>query len=296
MNIKDLDAIADVVRQGIADAIADNNGILRAEMAENGRVLRAEMPVVKVDEIAKQASALVPDPPTAEQVAEQAAALVPAPKDGENGKDADMDALEERVTASIQPIIAEEVAKIPAPRDGADGKDADPVDPEALAKMVRDEVASIDIKVPAGEPGRDATQIEVLPGIDEDKSYPRGTYASHNGGLWCSYKQTSGMTGWDCIVNGVAKTRIEKADERAFRLCVAQSDGKEITQEYRMPFGIYRGYYKEEENYHHGDFVSRQGSVWHAKCDLPQTAPGMGNRDDWELVVKRGRDGKNGGD
>ena len=46
-----------------------------------------------------------------------------------------------------------------------------------------------------GADGRDALQLEVLPAVDEQKSYTRGTYAKHVGGLWRAFEQTSGMRG-----------------------------------------------------------------------------------------------------
>ena len=46
-----------------------------------------------------------------------------------------------------------------------------------------------------GADGRDAIQIEVLPAIDEAKSYPRGTWASFRGGLIRAARNTDPITG-----------------------------------------------------------------------------------------------------
>ncbi|MCK0852519.1 hypothetical protein MXX92_25675, partial [Escherichia coli] len=52
---------------------------------------------------------------------------------------------------------------IPAPRDGRD------YDPEVLKQAVLEAVNAL----PAPQDGRDATALEVLPAIDDQKSFPR---------------------------------------------------------------------------------------------------------------------------
>ncbi|MBF2850479.1 portal protein, partial [Escherichia coli] len=83
----------------------------------------------------------------------------------------------------------EAVSHIPVPRDGRD------YDPDVLQKAVLDAVSAL----PAPQDGRDATALEILPAIDDQKSFPRGTYATHQGGLWRAYEKTHGMRGWECL-------------------------------------------------------------------------------------------------
>lgn len=153
-------------------------------------------------------------------------------------------------------------------RDGADGKD--------------------------GAPGRDALQLEILPAIDEAKSYPRGTYARHAGGLWRAFEGTAGMKGWECIVDGVAGFQFapDAEDSRVLSVSLALSSGKASEITLRLPTTRYRGVYRDGEGYDLGDMATWGGSVWHcneATREQPGTSPA------WTLAVKRGRDGKDGG-
>ena len=52
----------------------------------------------------------------------------------------------------------------------------------------------------------------------------------------------------------------------------------------------YCGVHDPARQYGEGDFVTCHGSLWH--CNRPtRSAPGAGS-DDWQLAVKRGRDGR----
>jgi hypothetical protein len=55
----------------------------------------------------------------------------------------------------------------------------------------------------------------------------------------------------------------------------------------------YRGVHQEGAIYRKGDFVTHNGSLWHANRPTVET-PGEGNstRDDWQLAVRKGKDGK----
>jgi integrin beta 3 len=63
---------------------------------------------------------------------------------------------------------------------------------------------------------------------------------------------------------------------------------------FALPFQKHQGVYQDGKSYVQGDVVTWAGSEWH--CQTPTTTkPGDGSRD-WLLVVKRGRDGKDGRD
>lgn len=172
----------------------------------------------------------------------------------------------EIIKSYIDPILKdiEEIKSIPAPKDGENGKD-----------------------------GRDGLDIEILPAIDSDKSYPRGTYAMHNGGLWRSHTETLGMRGWDCIVKGFPTINVEQKSERSFVIDFINSSGDKDSVTFDIPVIIYRGVWKEGL-YLKGDTVTRAGSIWHADKDT-ETIPGSPDSD-WTLAVKKGRDGRNGDD
>ena len=193
-------------------------------------------------------------------------------RDGTDGKDGASVSVDD-VLPIIERAVASEVSKIPAPKDGRDGRDA---------KDGRD-----------GADGRDAASIEPLPSIDEAKSYPRGTWAKHNGGLWLSRSSTEGMTGWDCIVDGIAGSEIkqEEGDPRNVLVKLSLSSGKSAVELVHIPMLIDRGIFKADESYRQGDVTTWDGSMWIAQ---KATSDKPGTSDSWRLSVKRGRDGRDG--
>lgn len=241
--------------------------------------------------------------PLIDTAVKEAFAAIPAPKDGES---VDMDV----VKATIEAAVKTAVAAIPAP---APGKDADPAEVEKMVKaavaeippakdgksvsveevaaMVAEQVAKAvaEIKLPEPKDGRDALDIEIMPAIDEEKSYPRGLYATHRGGLWKSWKQTKGMVGWECIVDGVFKTVVAQEDDRNFNFIAEKSSGSIAKLPFYVPAMVYKRVYQDGKTYKKGDTVTWAGSMWH--CDEDTTEkPGDGSKH-WTLAAKRGRDG-----
>ena len=190
---------------------------------------------------------------------------LPTPKDGES-------VTVEDVLPAIEAKIAEKMAEIPAAKDGKDGIDG---------KNGRD-----------GIDGKDALQLEVLPSVDMQKSFPRGTYALHNGGLIRAYQQTQGENGWETVQNGIADTQITQLDARNFTIACRHTNGRVTEQAFSMPALIYRNIYQEGKDYQQGDVVTFGGSLWHCDKDT-QTKPGTKDSD-WSLAAKKGRDGKDG--
>ncbi|WP_395504721.1 hypothetical protein [Ectopseudomonas hydrolytica] len=86
-------------------------------------------------------------------IAKQAAALIPAPRDGEPGRDADMDALKAHLTDLVKAI--------PAPADG------NSVTVDDVAPMIRDEVSKAVAAVPPPKDGESVTVDDVRPVIAE---------------------------------------------------------------------------------------------------------------------------------
>lgn len=142
-----------------------------------------------------------------------------------------------------------------------------------------------------GEPGRDALQIDILPAIDEQRSYPRGTYAAHRGGVWKARAPTHGLEGWDCILRGLAAVEVEYAEDgRTTTEKHILSDGAVIVHTRTSAAMIYRGIWREGA-YKRGDVTTRDGSQWHANVE---TSGVPGDSPDWQMCVKKGRDGKHG--
>lgn len=134
-----------------------------------------------------------------------------------------------------------------------------------------------------GKDGRDAVEINILPMIEEGKSYPSGTYARHMGGL---VKATT--SGFDVIVNGLAAIAFEQISEREFRAKARLTDGTESTAEFKIPVMLHRGIW-QERTYERGDCVTRDSSTWHCTAESTTTAPPGPH---WQLIVRKGDKGK----
>lgn len=145
-----------------------------------------------------------------------------------------------------------------------------------------------------GKDGLDALDVSVLPAIDEAKSYSKGTWASHRGGLWVARKATDGMDGWECVVVGVAGAEIGFQGERDIECVIELSDGSRTVKSAYVPAVIDRGVYRPGMEAKTGDAVSCGGSLWVAQRDT-QDKPGDADSG-WRLAVKKGRDGKDGKD
>lgn len=242
-----------------------------------------------IESMVKAAIAHLPAPtapglPDIATMVSDAVAAIPAPRDGKS-------VTPEDVQPMIQELVRNAVAEIPTPKDGKD------FDPSMLKQLVEQAVSDAVSTMPAAEPGkdgadgRDALALEILPFIDEEKSYPRGSYATHNGGLWRAYEKTHGMRGWECLVDGVAGIDIQQSEQRCFTLKVNRTSGTSETKSFDVPVMIYQGVFKSGQEYLPGDTVTWGGSLWH--CDeRTLDKPGEAGSKGWTLAAKRGRDGR----
>lgn len=283
MNLRELEAQAEFLAPVIAAAVAKAVAPLNLELADLRKCL-ADRPM--------------PVEPDLEAIA--ALVKLPEIKDGEPGKDAEPVDLDALAKAAAALIVLPEVK---------DGKDAEPVDLDALVKAAANLVpqpvpVEFDIKAIASEAaalvpvpevrqpqdGRDALHLEILPTIDEAKTYARNTYAKHDGGLWRSFEQTSGMRGWECLVEGLKAVSVTQDGDREFSVKLVKSGGAEVVQKFAMPIQIYKGVYREEQAYEVHDNVTWAGSQWTSTKAENTDKPG--SSDAWTLVVKAGRNGK----
>ncbi|EOE6915545.1 phage gp6-like head-tail connector protein [Cronobacter turicensis] len=243
---------------------------------------------------------LTPDDvqPMLQEMVDKAFGGLPTPKDG---KDYDPAVLKQ----AVEEAVSSAVAGIPVPQDGKSltPEDVQPMLEQLVASsmpvlpdvktLVSEAVAALPTVEPGrdGEDGRDALALEILPFIDEEKNYPRGSYATHNGGLWRAYEKTHGMRGWECVVDGVAGVEIERSEQRRFTLTVNHASGRSETKSFDVPVMIYKGVFKSGQDYLPGDTVTWGGSLWH--CDeQTQDKPGETGSKGWTLATKRGRDGR----
>jgi len=209
--------------------------------------------------------------------------------------------------------ITAAVASIPVGRDGKDGKDGldgahgkdgapgrdgkDGINGKDGADG-RDGVDGKDgINGKDGADGRDALELDIVDAIDPQKAYPRGTVAAYRGGLIKATRRTGPIgeslsaAGWRVILRGVAQTEVVPSDDlRTLGIRLTHTDGEVVEQTLRSPSLLYRGVFREGDQYDGGDAVTFGGSLWVALC-ATTTKPGDGSPD-WRLAVKKGRDGR----
>lgn len=153
-----------------------------------------------------------------------------------------------------------------------------------------------------GTDGRDALEIVPIHGIDPAKRYKRGTWAAHDGGLWRANRDTDPIAaagidqcGWSVMVEGLAGIDIRLHDDcRTLEVSARMTGGTVTAMKGVIPVMIQRGIYNADQHYTRGDVVTWAGSSWHKTDDTQGIAPGLPGSG-WVLVVKKGRDGKDGG-
>ncbi|HBU3475953.1 TPA: phage gp6-like head-tail connector protein, partial [Klebsiella pneumoniae] len=256
-----------VLKQAVDDAVAAlppaQDG--KSVTPEDVRPLLQELVTAAVGEIPVPRDGKDYDPAVLKQAVDDAVAALPPAQDGKS-------VTPEDVRPLLQELVTAAVSEIPVPRDGKD------YDPAVLKQAVDDAVAAL----PPAQDGRDALQLEIQPFIDEGKSYTRGSYATHNGGLWRAYEKTHGMRGWECIVDGVSDVDISMNGQRNFIVTVNRASGASEKKSFDIPTMVYRGVFKSGDEYLPGDTVTWGGSLWH--CDeQTQDKPGETGSKGWTL-------------
>ncbi|NYX07396.1 phage portal protein, partial [Escherichia coli] len=268
----------EVLKQAVNDAVAN------IPVPADGKSITPDDVRPMLEQMVKEAVSHIPvprdgrdyDPEVLQKAVNDAVANIPVPADGKSITPDD-------VRPMLEQMVKEAVSHIPVPRDGRD------YDPDVLQKAVLDAVRAL----PAPQDGRDATALEILPAIDDQKSFPRGTYATHQGGLWRAYEKTHGMRGWECLVDGVADIDVSMTGERSFTVVVRQSSGQRTEKTFSLPVMLYRGVFRAGETYHPGDTVTWGGSLWHCNS-MTGDKPGEAHSSGWTLAAKRGRDAGGG--
>lgn len=270
----DPDVLQQAVREEVQKAVSE------IPVPQDGKSVTADDVRPMLEQMVKNAMSRIPvprdgrdyDPDVLQKAVNDAVAKIPVPADGKSITPDD-------VQPMLSQMVKDAVSQIPAPRDGRD------YDPEVLQKAVQEAVS----RLPVPEDGRDAAALEILPGIDEQKHYPRGTYATHHGGLWRAYEKTCGMRGWECLVDGVAGVDIQQDGARCFTVTLTRSGGERNVKSFALPVMLYRGVFAEGTEYQPGDTVTWGGSLWHCSA-VTTDRPGESGATGWTLAVKKGRD------
>lgn len=136
-----------------------------------------------------------------------------------------------------------------------------------------------------GKDGRDAVEINILPMLEDGKSYPSGTYARHKGGL---VKTTA--TGYDVIINGVdSEAEVMLEDGRTIERTTTYTDGTTFVRRHKFATLMHRGTWAQR-TYDRGDCVMRDNSSWCCMAESTETMPGTSK--DWQLIARKGDRGK----
>ena len=287
-----------------------------------GIVHEATAPLIaKISELEKQ----IQERPSLEEVAKQAAALIPTPKDGAPGRDADPADKEE-----IKRLVVDVVAQLPKPQDGksvdpeqvnqavaelvAKALDAFPIprdgkdyEPEVLRRAVVEEVAAL----PKPADGKSVTSEDLRPLVAEEVAkavagIPKAADGAPGRDGRDGQPGLPGRDGQDGKDGANGEAGKDGADGLGFDDMSVEYDGERTVSllfarggvvkrfDLSLPIAIDRGIYRSEEKHARGDAVSYGGSLWIAQKDAPEGKPGEGS--DWRLAVKKGRDGKDGKD
>jgi hypothetical protein len=152
-----------------------------------------------------------------------------------------------------------------------------------------------------GNDGHDATFREPTD-YEVGRTYAFGAIVRHRGGLWHAHRSTEAApegdrSGWTLVTQGIAAIAVaQAADTRTFAVAIELSSGEVVTHEFKVPALVYRGVHVDGNAYEAGDATTYQGSLWIAR-KATEKRPGENmSRDDWQLAVKKGHDGKPGAD
>jgi hypothetical protein len=301
MNSQILDALVQTVNEAIDKKISGLRESLQKDLPQTQSQIYIELIKSTVQIESAQAKAAL------QSLVEEQIKNIHVPQDGKDGEDAPAPTAEQIAEA----VTAWMVANFTQPTNGKDGTDGkDGIDGKDGNSVSIDEVKSMaegwlsqNIKQPKdgehGKDGRDSAEIEVLPSIDEEKSYPKGTWASYKGGLIKSTRTTSAIgekslmeAGWDVIVQGVQSVEVHPLAEGEFAVKTILTGGKDHITKFAVPVMVYKGIWKEGA-YTKGNTVTTGGSLWHCNKD---TTDKPGTSEAWQLCAKKGTDGRDGKD
>ena len=155
---------------------------------------------------------------------------------------------------------------------------------ERLANKLRGECAGV-----VGEVMKDVVALRIQTAVLEARAPVPGP-AGHDGTNGTD--GTNGKDGADGLGFEDAAVSFDGDRTLAFRL--ERGDRAKVFP-IVLPFLRYQGVFQDGKSYEPGDVVTWAGSSWHCTRSATHTKPGDG-AEGWTLIVKRGRDGKDGVD
>lgn len=195
---------------------------------------------------------------------DRAVSSIPVPQDGKSVTVEDIAPL---IEESVSVAISDAVKAIPAPKDGVDGRDGrDGLD--AVTPLLKDGVLIFTMS--------DGSVKEVGRVVGADGKDGENGKDGRDG---------FSLENFDATL---------MKDGRTILLTFEQGD-MTFKAEMGVPAMIYRGVYKEGQEYERGDTVTWGGSLWHCDAEKTVEKPDSAQRH-WTLAAKKGRDGKAGKD
>jgi hypothetical protein len=180
-------------------------------------------------------------------------------KDGVDGRDGQdgRSVTAEDVSALVAEQVVKAVANIPVPRDGTDGKDG--ADGRGVRSLLIDRNG------------------ELVATMDDGETKALGPVIGKDGAPGKDGRDGFGLDDFDC----------QPIDERTIKMTFVRG---EVAHSYELQFPVvvYRGVFRDGQDYERGDMVTWAGSLWHCDSET-KDKPGT---DSWTLAAKKGRDGK----
>lgn len=281
----DLEAIADVVAMAVREANADLSRQLAVAQAEISQIKAANLELSGLRDrvvVAETKIAVLPQP-----VAAPAVDLSPltARLDAVERKQYDVSELGKSIGLQIKSLeerpASEDVAglrdRVLAAETKLSSLDARISEPSPIAPAVeRTERAIADLTKDFGLMRERIVAVETRPAVPG----PAGE------------RGADGKDGADGL--GFDDLSLEQKDERTWAVKAARGERVKDIGTIRIPAQIQRGVWAEGKSYELGDVVTWGGSQWHAN-ESTNAKPGNGTKA-WTLVVKCGRDGRDGKD
>ncbi|MDA8485157.1 hypothetical protein NNO07_18985 [Pseudomonas resinovorans] len=265
LNMREIEAQAKALAPVFGRLLEQAKDALREEF--KGKIAERD------ERIAVLEKALVESKVDEDAIVEKLFRAIPKPKDGEPGKDADIEGLK----AHLADLVELAVKALPVPQAGKDA------DMDALRSHLDGLVKAI--------------PIPAAPAIDEIAAHFERRFSD----LTLSWERQAR----DVFEKAADRMPVPKDGRDALPLesidMVLGEDGRTVKvvmqagetileKSIKLPALIDRGVFSAEKFYEQGDGTTYGGCYWIAQKDAPEGVPG--GSPDWRLAVKKGRDGK----
>jgi hypothetical protein len=235
--------------------------------------------------------------PTAESVIEKAISKIQIPDTSTflNADQVQEMIAEDRMKFAVPPVTSDQVVKLvlaqlPAPVSVEDAakiaaslipapKDGKSVELDQVLELVQKAVAAT--KMPTAE--EVASSLGSTHIANWALDFERRAQDLLQRSVSQFPKPKDGMDGL-----GFDDMTVEFDGQRTFKFVFARGERRK-EYSFKAQFMIHRGIYEERTKYESGDVITFGGSSWISLKDFPQGKPGQSH--DWQLIVKKGRDG-----